>query len=52
MGISLVDLIEIIAKLNLRPLAFDDFILLMLYDYKVGDSVFKNPKVIKLVPNL
>jgi hypothetical protein len=49
---SLVDLIEIITKLNSRLLTFNDFILLMLCNYKVGDSVFKIPKVIKLVPDL
>jgi hypothetical protein len=36
----LVDLIEIIVKPNLRPLTFDNVILPMLCNYKVGDSVF------------
>jgi hypothetical protein len=48
----LVDLIKITTKLNLRPLTFDDFILPMLYNYKVGNSVFEIPKVVKSVPNL
>jgi hypothetical protein len=48
----LVDLIKITIKLNSRLLTFNNFILLILYDYKVGDSVFKIPEVVKLVPNL
>jgi hypothetical protein len=48
----LADLIEITAKPNSKPLAFDDVILPMLYDCKVGDSVFEIPKVIKSVPDL
>ena len=49
---TLADLIEITTKLNSRLLTFDDFILPILCDYKVGDSVFKILKVVKSVPNL
>jgi hypothetical protein len=48
----LADLIEITTKLNSRLLTFDDFILLMLCDYKVGDSVFEIPEVVESVPDL
>jgi hypothetical protein len=48
----LVDLIKIIVKPNLRPLTFDDVILPILCEYKIGDSVFEIPKVVESVPVL
>jgi hypothetical protein len=47
----LIDLIKIITKLDLRLLTFDNFILPMLYDCKVGDNIFKILEVVKSVPD-
>jgi hypothetical protein len=51
-SVLLAHMIEVTMKLNSRLLTFDDSILLVPYNHKVGDGILEVPYRIETIPDL